>query len=60
MIALKEFPALDEMLGLPEVCKEIENDILEIQLSGTYTPRKLRDLEAELECVQNRLAEFYN
>lgn len=60
MISIKEFPELDDMLALPEVLKEIENDILEIEMSGTYNPKQKRKLDAELDAVQNRLAAFYN
>jgi hypothetical protein len=60
LIDLREFPKIDEMAGLPEVIKEIENDITEIELSGTYQPKEKKKLEMELQAVQNILAEFYN
>lgn len=60
LINVKQFPTLDEMLGLPEVIKDILNDLLEIELSGTYTPKQKHKLETELKNVQDRLCEFYN
>lgn len=60
LIDIREFPKIDEMAGLPEVIKEIENDITEIELSGTYQPKEKKKLEIELQSVQNILAEFYN
>lgn len=60
LIDIREFPKIDEMVGLPEVIKDIENDLNEIELSGTYQPKEKKKLEIELQSVQNILAEFFN
>ena len=59
--ALNEPTNYQELLGLQEVQNQITEDILELQLSGTYIPfHKMKVLQLELEAVKNRLVVFYN
>ncbi len=64
-INMAEFTTFEETdywgaLGLRTVRSDIKSEIAEIELIGTYLPRKLLALERELSIVDEKLVKFNN
>lgn len=64
-INMAEFTTFEESdywgsLGLRTVLKDIKSEIAEIELVGSYMPRKLLVLEKELGIVNGKLLKFNN